>query len=179
MIYIKAYPLALTLIAIAINIFLLGVNPHHISLPTKELIYTINISAILLIINHTWIMTVTELSRARHGLYATTEEWEASGKATDQTSKTGLKEVERHHNIHRNTTENTIYYILLSAIFMVITPNMQTAYIWILLFPLSRLGYTYSYIKGNTSFRGIFMSLGLLSIYGMATYLALSMLHEA
>ena len=38
----------------------------------------------------------------------------------------------------------------------------------------ARLGYTYSYLAGKDSARALFMSLSLLAMYGLASYLLLS-----
>ena len=37
---------------------------------------------------------------------------------------------------------------------------------------MARLGYTYSFLAGKDDLRGLFMSLGLLSVFAMASYLA-------
>eukprot|EP01083_Nonionella_stella_P221947 792429_1 len=98
------------------------------------------ISAVLLTINHSWIMTSTELTRLKYGLCATSEECEKQGKDPDHASKEGLREVKRRHNIHRNTTENTIYYVLLVIVFVCASPSRIAYHAWILLYPIARLG---------------------------------------
>jgi hypothetical protein len=37
------------------------------------------------------------------------------------------------------------------------------------------LGYTYSYLAGKDGARGLFMSLSLLAMYGIASYLVMSL----
>ncbi len=170
------YPFGVLLIVISLNFLAFGVSPFAISTPSPELILALGISAILLVINHTWIMTATELTRAKYGIYATPEEWAASGKERANVSSKGHYELERHHNTHRNTTENTIYYILLALIFSFLSPTPLAANIWLVSFTIARLGYTYSYLFGKDNLRGLFMTLSLLSLYGMASYFALSLI---
>ena len=120
-------------------------------------------------------MTTTELTRVRFNMYATPEEWTASGRSPEDASAEGLRELERRHNAHRNTTENSIYFLLLVFIFVLVSPNTLAAQAWIIGFAVARLGYTYSYLVGRDKARGLFMSLSLLSLYGMASYLVASL----
>jgi len=174
---IKAYPFGVLMLAIALN-FMFGIESIQISNPSKELLGLISCAAIILVINHSWIMTVTELTRNRYKVFASPEEWVSSGyKKLDVTEK-GSFEIERCLNTHRNTTENIVYYILFLFIFSFVTPSQLAAWVWVLVFPVSRLGYTYSYFTGNDNMRGIFMSLTLLSVYGIASYLAFSFLFK-
>lgn len=172
---IKVYPFGVLALALAFN-FMFGIEPVQISNPTKELIGLIACAAIILVINHSWIMTVTELTRNRFKIFASPEEWVSSGHRKIDVSEKGNFEIERCLNTHRNTTENVVYYILLLAVFSLVSPSQSAAWAWILVFPISRLGYTYSYFTGNDNTRGIFMSLSLLSIYGMAAYMAFGFL---
>ena len=172
---VKAYPLGLLLIGVALNLFVFGVSPAAVALPSAECIRALVIAAVLLAINHTWIMTTTELIRVRFKMYSTPEEWAASGTSRHDAPEEGLSELERRHNIHRNTTENTIYYVLLALIFVLASPTTVAAQTWIIGYAVARLGYTYSYLAGNVSLRGLFMSLSLLAVYGMASYLAMSL----
>ncbi len=87
----------------------------------------------------------------------------------------GLRELERRHNTHRNTTENTIYFILLVLVFVLVSPTTVAAQAWIVGFAVARLGYTYSYLAGKDGARGLFMSLSLLAMYGIASYLVMSL----
>lgn len=88
---------------------LFGVTPASVALPSDEIILGLVVSAVLLVINHTWLMTTTELTRVRFGMHATPEEWAASGEQPENAPAEGLRELDRRHNIHRNATENSIY----------------------------------------------------------------------
>lgn len=172
---IKVYPFVVLVLAIALN-FMFGINPVQISSPSEELFGLILCSAVMLTINHSWIMTVTELTRNRYKIFASPEEWISNGYKKSDVSDKGSFEIERCLNTHRNTTENIVYYIFLIFVFSFISPNQFAAWIWVCLFPISRLGYTYCYFTGKDDIRGIFMSLTLLSVYGLASYSALSFL---
>lgn len=172
---VKAYPLVLLVIGIVMNLFIFGVNPVAVSLPSAEIIGALFIAAILLTINHTWLMTTTALTRARFKIHSTPEEWSASGTSPENVPKDGLIELERRHNAHRNTTENTIYFILLALVLVLISPTASATQVWIVGFAVSRLGYTYGYLAGKDGARYIFMSLSLLAMYGIASYLAISL----
>ena len=172
---VKIYPFAVLLIAIALN-FLFGIAPVNTAIPTNEFLALLSCSAIILVLNHSWIMTVTELTRNRYNLFASPEEWLTKGCKKADVSEKGHFEIERCLNTHRNTTENIVYYILFVFIFAFASPSQIAAWVWILAFPFSRLGYTYSYFTGNDNLRGLFMSLTLLSVYGMASYLAFGLL---
>jgi uncharacterized membrane protein YecN with MAPEG domain len=119
---------------------------------------------------------VTELTRHRYKVFASPEEWLTKGCKKTDVSEEGNFEIERCLNTHRNTTENIVYYILFVFIFAFASPSQTAAWVWILIFPFSRLAYTYSYFTGNDNLRGVFMSLTLLSVYGMASYLAFGLL---
>ncbi len=172
---VSAYPLGVLLIGVVLNLFVFGVNPLVVALPSAECIFSLVIAAVLLVINHTWLMTTTELTRVRFKMYATPEEWAASGISRQDAPGEGLRELGRRHNIHRNTTENAIYFIFLAFIFVLVSPTNLTAQVWIIGFAVARLGYTYSYLAGRDNARGLFMSLSLLAMYGMASYLVMSL----
>lgn len=172
---VKAYPFALIGIGVVLNLFVLGINPLRVAMPAIESIYALIIVAALLVTNHTWLMTATELTRSRFRMYATPEEWAESSRRREDVTVEGLQELERHHNAHRNTTENTVYFVFLALIFVLVSPPAIAAYIWLVTFPIARLGYTYSYLTGKDGVRGLFMSLSLLSVYGMAGYLVVSL----
>ena len=165
------YPFAILLISWVLNLFALGLKPPVIALPTLEIYNALMISAILLVINHAWLMTSTELVRIRYKMHATPEEWTSNGRHPKDVREEGFRELERRHNAHRNTTENTVYFIFLSVIIAFISPEALTAQVWIIGFAAARLGYTYSYLAGNDNARGLFMSLGLLALFGMTSYL--------
>ena len=168
------YPIGVLLVGVLLNLFVLGVNPYVISLPSDGCIYALVIAVVLLVINHTWIMTSTELIRVRFKMYSTPEEWAASGTSEKDAPELGVRELKRRHNTHHNTTENAVYYVLLSLIFAISSPTVIAAQVWIIGFAVARLGYTYSYITGKNNSRGLFMTLSLLAIYGMASNLLIS-----
>lgn len=172
---VKAYPLILVAIGIVLNLFVFGVDPSAVTLPSAASTNALVIAAILLTVNHTWLMTTTALTRARFKIHSTPEEWAASRTSPDDISEEGRIELELRHNAHRNTTENTIYFILLALIFAFISPTAVAAQAWIVGFAIARLGYTYGYLTGKDGARYIFMSLSLLAMYGMASYLAISL----
>ncbi len=172
---VKAYPLGVLLLGVVLNLFVFGVNPSTVALPSAECIYALVIAAVLLAINHTWIMTTTELTRVRFKMYSTPGEWAASGTSRQDTPEEGLRELERRHNTHRNTTENTTYFILLALVFALVSPTTVAAQAWIVGFAVARLGYTFSYLAGKDDARGLFMSLSLLAMYGIASYLVMSL----
>lgn len=168
---IKLYPFVILALAVVLNV-LFGVEAVQVSTPSVQLMGYITCAAIILVINHSWIVTVTELTRNRYKVFASPEEWVSSGYKKSDVSEKGQFEIERCLNTHRNTTENLVYFILCLLVFAFVTPGQMAALVWILIFPLSRLGYTYSYFKGYDNVRGVFMSLSLLSVYGIASYLA-------
>lgn len=173
---VTAYPFALILVAILLNVLVFGISSIVVTLPANESIRALIVAAVLLVINHTWIMNSTELTRARYGLHSNPEEWAASGADPANASAEGLDEVEMRHNTHRNTTENTIYFVLLSLIFVVVSPPRWAVEVWVIGYAVARLGYTYSYLYRKVDLRGIFMSLSLLAMYGMASYLAIGLI---
>ncbi|GHE89541.1 hypothetical protein GCM10016455_07280 [Aliiroseovarius zhejiangensis] len=56
------------------------------------------------------------------------------------------------------------------------SPSTLTSQIWIIGFGIGRLGYTYSALRGKAVLRGIFMSVSLAALYGMAGYLLLALM---
>lgn len=175
-IIVLTYPFAVLLISTVINLFIFGVKPAVTAVPHTGYIYPLIIAAVLLLINHSWLMTTTELIRAKYHMYATPEEWATNGLKKDNAPIEGLQELERRHNAHRNTTENSIYFVFLAMVLVLISPTILAAQIWIIGFSIARLGYTYSYLNGKDDARGIFMSFSLMSLYGMAGYLVISMI---
>lgn len=168
------YPLGILLVGIVLNFFAVGVRPYVVSLPPIEGIRALVIATVLLVINHTWIMTSTELVRVRFRMFATPEEWAENNSSENDAPEPGIRDLKRRHDTHNNTTENTVYYILLSLIFALSSANVIAMQVWIIGFAIARLGYTYSYFTRNTGLRGVFMTLGLLAIYGMASNLMIS-----
>ncbi len=173
---VVAYPFCVLLIAVLINLFVLDVKPFAVSLPDSDSLWAIALAGIAFCINHTWLMTVTETTRVRYRMYATPEEWEASGTNRKDVPDFAIRELERAHNAHRNTTENTIDYLVLLLPFLFSSAAMNAVYFWVIGFALARLGYTYSYLKGRDNMRGVFMSLGLIAMYGIASHLVISYL---
>lgn len=172
---VKAYPFAVLLVGVVLNWWVFGVNPAAVALPSAECIRALIIAVVLLVINHTWLMTTTELTRVRFKMFSTPEEWAASGTRSQDSPEEGVSELQRRHNAHRNATENTIYFVMLALVFVFISPTSVAAQTWIIGFPVARLGYTWSYLAGKDNVRGLFMSLTLLAMYGMASYLVMSL----
>lgn len=172
---VKVYPFGLIAISVLINVLVFDIQPLTIALPSPEIIDALIIAAVLLVGNHSWLMTVTELTRGKYGLATTPEEWEAKGGRPQSIEQDAHDALERRHNAHRNTTENTVYFVLLAAVIAIVSPVALMAQVWIIGFAVARLGYTYSYLSAQTGLRGLFMSLTLLSLYGMASYLVVAM----
>lgn len=175
-IIILGYPVALILGGLLLNLLAFGVSPIEIALPTKTIILPLIITATLLVINHTWLMNSTEITRMKHHMYASREEWKEAGVRREDVSDEGWLELERRHNSHRNATENTVYFAILASILCLVTPSILAAYVWILGFGVGRLGYTYASLQGRANLRGFFMSISLVAMYGMASYLCLGLL---
>ena len=173
---VVVYQIVVILLSVALNIFVFEVHPFVVTLPSNELFQTLIIATVLLVLNHTWLMTATELTRVRFKMYSTPEEWLASGTNREDATKKGISELERHHSTHQNTTENVVYYVLLALIFVFSSPPTIVATVWLVGFAVARLGYTYSYLYGKDNARGLFMSLSLLAMYGLASYLVMSLI---
>jgi uncharacterized MAPEG superfamily protein len=170
---ILAYPVALIALAVAANLFLFSAATIDISLPDRSIVLALVASAILLLFNHTWLMTSTELTRLNYGMHATPEEWEASGHDRKDVPEKGFRELERRHNAHANATENTVHFTILALLAGIVSPDPAAAITWIIGFPLGRIGHTFAYLWGKDGIRGFFMSISLLSLYGLATLLAI------
>ncbi|MGC1502526.1 MAG: MAPEG family protein [Sulfitobacter sp.] len=173
---ILAYPVALVLLGLAVNFFVFGIDSATIAMPSYEIIAALILSAVMLLANHTWLMTSTELTRLKYNMHATPEEWEASENIKDQVSPEGLQELERRHNAHNNATENIVHFVLLAVLTSVVSPVAIMAQVWFLGFAVGRLGHTFSYLSGRDDLRGIFMSVSLISLYGLSSYLLLSLI---
>ena len=174
---IIGYPFALLAIGLAINIWGIGIEPALAALPSREHVWALAVAGSLLVVNHAWLMTTTELTRVKFRMYATPEEWEDSKTSPQDVPERGWQELERHHNAHRNTTENVVYFVFLAAILAVTSPHIWAAKLWMIGFTVARLGYTYSYISGRDNLRGLFMSLSLLAMFAMASYLLVSVMN--
>ncbi len=169
------YPFALLLISALLNVLVFGVNPMAIVLPSTESVATLSLAGALLVINHSWLMTTTELTRVRFDMHATPAEWEASGRNPEDVPKAGHRELERRHNMHRNTTENSVYFVFLALLFALVAPPGPAMLCWGLGYPIARLGYTFTFLAGSTNLRGLFMSMSLLAMYGITSYLIISL----
>ncbi len=168
---IVGYPFALIAIAMALNGLWFGIEPLVPSLPAGRVLLALVVSAGLLLANHTWLMTSTELTRLRHKTFATPEEWAASGTRPSDMPDIARAEVDRRHNAHRNATENTVFFAILAGIMAIVSPSAIAAQIWLIGFGVARLGYSFAYLRGKDDLRGIFMSASLICLYGMAGYL--------
>lgn len=173
---ILAYPVALILVGVGLNAFVFGIEPPVVAFPSTQIVCALAISAVLLVVNHTWLMTATELTRLNYNIYASHEEWAQNHARKEDVTQQGWIELDRHHNAHRNATENTVYFVFLAFVFSMVSPSILGAQIFFIGFAVSRLGYTFSALRGRSDLRGVFMSLSLLALYGLATYLVLSFL---
>ncbi len=172
---ILGYPFALVLVSLLVNFLLFGVDAIVIALPTPSIIMALILSAVLLLINHTWLMTSTELTRLKYNMHATPEEWAASKNSLSDVSQEGVRELQRRHNAHGNATENIVHFVSLAFLISIVSPVTIAAQVWIVGFAVGRVGHTFSYLTGKDGARGIFMSVSLVSLYGMASYLVVSM----
>jgi uncharacterized MAPEG superfamily protein len=163
------YPFALILISLGINLMAFGFEPLVIALPSAGVVTGLAVAVALLLANHTWLMTTTELTRVRFDMAATPEEWAAKGLSPDDAPKQGMDELARRHNLHRNTTENVVYFGLLAVTLAVSSASPTAVQVWTVGFATARLAYTHSYLTGRTGLRGFSMSLSLICLYGMAT----------
>lgn len=170
------YPVVLIAISLCLNVFWFGITTLHVALPSPTIISAVLISGFLLTLNHTWLMTATELTRLNHGIYASPEEWIEKAARKSDVSEHGWIELERHHNAHRNATENTVVFMFLMFTFSLISPASLAAQVWIIGFGVARLGYTYCALRGKSDLRGLFMSLSLAALYGLAGYMLLSLI---
>lgn len=173
---ILAYPFALILIALFANLVLFGVAPAAIALPDTGVMAALVTSALVLLGLHTWLMTSTELTRLHHDMHATPEEWAASDHAPEDVTAKGQEELNRRHNAHTNLSENTVHFAVFAVPFALVTPTPLAAQVWILGFAAGRFGHCFAYLSGRDGLRGISMSVSLVSLYGMASYLAIALL---
>jgi uncharacterized membrane protein YecN with MAPEG domain len=173
---IQAYPIVLILISLGLNVYVFGVQPVAVAQPSFVVVFALAVSALLLVFNHTWLMTATELTRLRYNMYASHEEWGENDARKEDVAASGWIELDRHHSAHRNATENTVTFVLVALVFAAISPSVLAAEVWFVGFAVARLGYTYSALRGKSGLRGIFMSLSLLALYGLAGQLLMSFL---
>ncbi len=173
---VTAYPFVLLSAAVVLNLTVLGVQPVALALPTEQTILALTISAALLLINHTWLMTSTELTRVVLGISATPEDALENGSLSTASSFSSHEEITRRQNAHRNLTENAVYFPLLVMGIATVSPSQLAVTAWLLGFSIGRVGHTYGYLTKSTSVRGISMSLSLLSLYGIAGYLLIALI---
>lgn len=173
---ITAYPVVLILISTAVNVLIFGSRPVAVDLPSVGTVGALIFSGALLVLNHTWLMTATELTRLRFGMYATHEEWAENGVRKADVDETGWIELERHHNAHRNATENTVPFAFLAILVCLAAPAALLAQVWTISFAVARLGYTYGALRGRSGVRQLSMTLSLLALYGLADGLVLGLL---
>lgn len=166
------YPLVPVLIAVSVN-FAVGVVAPTVALPTLETVGYLALSIFLLTANHTWLMTDTEIARSRYGLFATPEERAESDVRHDAPPDT--TELQRSHASHRNLTENTVHFALAASAFVLLSPPEPLAALWLVGFGVTRLGHTFFFLAGNANWRGVFMTLSLVALYGVATYPLISL----
>lgn len=171
---INLYPYVILIIAALINLAFFSVT-FKFEIPTSHHLAAISIFALLICINHSWLMTTTEITRVKFKMYATPEEWRASGTSINDISEQGKLELGRQHNAHRNLTENLTIFLALAIPFILTSPPKILSYIFLIGFAVGRLGHTYSYLNGMDNLRGLFMSISLLSMYGVASYLILGL----
>ncbi len=173
---IVAYPVALLVASLGLNLFALGVEPMVVALPAREVIWALGVAGALLALNHTWLMTTTELTRLNYGMYASHEEWAENDARKEDVVDAGWTELDRRHNAHRNATENTVPFVLLALVVSMGSPSMLAAQVWIVGFAFARLGYTLAALRGRSGWRGVFMSLSLLTLYGLASQFVISLM---
>lgn len=173
---VVGYPFAVLLIAFAINTLAFDVSSYSAAMPNADIGLILALAAVILCINHTWLMTETELTRIKYKMHATPEEWAANNSSLKNTSDIAKQELARVHNAHRNATENTIHHALLIIPFILGSPTIAAASAWIVGFSIARLGYTYGYLRGKDNLRSLFMTLGLITTYGLASHLIISLI---
>ncbi|NKC01230.1 MAG: MAPEG family protein [Pseudomonadales bacterium] len=161
------YPLVPLVVALITNL-VVGVNRLEAALPTDAMMGFVALSVLFLIVNHTWLMTHTEVTRARFGLFATPEEEAESDHSSQGVSNT--QELTRSHAAHRNLTENTVHFALALPVFLFLSPPAILAAIWLCGYATMRLGHTYFFLSGNADMRGVCMTGSLVALYGLVTY---------
>ncbi len=169
-----AYPFILAIIAVFINSVFLDVGPIKVELPTISSLAAASIAAAILVINHSWIMTKTELTRIDYGIATATEDVSETRVLVDQAGRDAKIALGRAHRTHQNATENTVYFSLLAPLLLLSSPSELPIWLWFLGFSLGRLGHSVGYLTAHTALRGFAMSVSLVSLYGMASYLLIS-----
>lgn len=170
--FILVYPFGLFLIAMAVTGLATTNGPiaAEIALPQRPHLHLLSLAGVLLLANHVWLMTATELLRLKHGLQATPEEYAARGLDPAAVSPEAQTELTRHHNAHRNATENTVYFAFLALPFLLLSPPFWLTALWMAGFGLGRLGHAGAFLTGRAGWRGLFMSLSLTALFGLAIW---------
>jgi uncharacterized MAPEG superfamily protein len=170
------YPVTMFAIGAVLNFYVLELSAVVPALPSEQSIAALTFAALVLLVNHTWLMTSTELTRGRYRMHATPEAWAASEDTPEGVSQAGLVEVQRRYNAHRNTTENVVYFAFLALLLAFTSPSINAVYAWVIGFAIARIAYTAAYLAGSDAMRGLCMSASLISLYGMASYVLMSIL---
>lgn len=170
--FILAYPFGLILIALGVTLLAATNGPTalQVALPQPLHLQLFSLASVLLLANHIWLMTTTELLRLKHGLQATPEEYAARGLDPTAVSAEAQTELTRRHNAHRNATENTVYFAVLAIPFLLLSPPVWLTALWMLGFGLGRLGHAGAFLTGRAGWRGLFMSLSLTALFGLAIW---------
>lgn len=168
---IVGYPIVVAGVALLINRYALPAAVQNALWPEQMLLLAFAFSTGLLWLNHCWIMTATELARLKHGIYVVPEEVPPAEQATYAPSPDGMADVGRCQNIHRNTTENSVYFFPL-AIGLLLVPVLDKtevggAAFWFGAYALARLGYTFAYLRAKTGLRSLCMTVTLLANFGL------------
>ena len=121
-------------------------------------------------------MTKTELTRIDYGIATAPEDATETRVLLDQASQDAKVALARAHRTHQNATENTVYFSLMVPLFLMSSPSGLAVWLWLIGFSLGRLGHSMGYLMARTALRGLAMSVSLISLYGMATYLLLSVI---
>ena len=111
------YPVVLAVVAMAINLLSFSNISLELSLPSVSLTKIYVITAALMLINHLWVMTTTEIVRTRYRIWATPEEWDKAGDDPGAIDHIGRRELQRQHNAHRNSTENSVIFLFIAIPF--------------------------------------------------------------
>jgi prostaglandin-E synthase 1 len=76
-------------------------------------------------------------------------------------------EVARVLRAHRNTADNTLPFLLLGFVFVMLGPSPLEAQIIFYGFTAARVLYSFAYLKGLQPWRSIFYTLGVLATFAL------------
>lgn len=170
---VTLYPVAVFVVALLLALILPSTAGEG-ELSYSTVLATV-VAALILLINHLALMTATERCRVCFNLFATPEEWQAANAEPEQASSLAKQELQRTHNAHRNATENTVPFAVLLVPFLMLNPPAITAWVWLMLFSVGRLGHGWSFLFAKDNLRGLFMTLSLLGLCGMSATMLLGM----